>query len=217
MSTEVRWDKCATCGRSGRAGLLPKGFVMECERCHEATPGKARKAVRHCTVCRAPIVTFGISGGVRLICPTCARLDTSLIDLEKSAKAQVKLRDQVQSAQAEIQKLCGEQAQMREDFQKKLEERIGETLEENERLKREMEAKAQDTLADRIKAKVRLKYGESDKRKLMDFLEWLQKTHADFWAEGVKVNMEDAPDSVSFDEWLQEVAVDGIVDEYLGR
>lgn len=213
MSAEVKWDKCATCGRGGaRAGLIPKGFVMECEQCHGSTPGKARKTVRHCSICRTPIVTFGIPGGVRLICPTCARLDTSLIDLEKSAKAQMKLREQVDHAQAEIHKLCGEQAQMREDFQKKLEERTGEILDENERLKYELEEKARDTLADRIKAKVRLKYGESDRRRLMDFLEWLQKTHADFWKANTPVE-----DVVDFDEWLQELTVDKVVDEYLGR
>jgi hypothetical protein len=211
---------CVTCGCTNYAegATPPTGWGLECKRCREGTPGKARKSVRHCSICREPIITHGISGSVRLICNVCAEKDRSLIDVEKSVRMQSKLREELAQAHEQINKMDNVQVQMKADFQQALEARTQEALTENKQLKWELQQKEENSLADRIKAKIRLKYGESDRKRLIEFLTWLKETHAKLWVAGEKTfqaDTADAPPDADFEEWLLEAEVRGLVDEYL--
>ena len=186
--------RCATCGQSkyGSDADVPEGYVLECERCRQGTPGRPMKAVRHCSLCREPIITMGLSGGVRLTCAKCAKKDPKLIEVEALVKERDKVREKLNDLLRNRTEAEADLDHLKRNFDEQLAAKTQAIVDENEDLKAQLAHKEESTLADRIKAKMRVKYGETEKQKLRDFLEW------------VRVSA----------EWTKSMDVDALVEDY---
>lgn len=186
--------KCATCGRVDHSIRveLPKGYVLECERCRQGTPGKPMKQVRHCSICREPVITMGLSGGVRLTCPKCAKKDPKLVEIEAVVRDRDKLREKVNDLMRNRTEAEKELEELQREFKNQLEAQSSEILRDNEELRAELVAKEENSLAARVQAKMRAKYGATEKQKLREFLEWVR---------------------VSAD-WTKSLDVDALVEDY---
>jgi len=178
---------CVTCGRADYAdgSTPPAGWGLECKSCKEGSPVRPKKAIRHCSYCRADIVVMSVPGGVRLVCSKCAVGDKNLVDTEKVQRdnhtLMAKLSDaEEQLATARTNLHTMEQAQEAE-LRTKLKiakDELRESAEaveaENLNLKRELQKKAEQTLADRIKAKMEAKPWQTRRETVREFLEWLK-------------------------------------------
>ena len=186
--------RCGTCGRvdHGIRVDLPKGYVLECERCRLGTPGRPMKQVRHCSMCREPIITMGLSGGVRLTCAPCAKKDPKLVEVEAVVRDRDKLREKVNDLMRNRTEAETELEKLQREFKHQLEEQSSEILRDNEELRAELVAREENSLAARVQAKMRMKYGATEKQKLRDFLEWVR---------------------VSAD-WTKSLDVDALVEDY---
>lgn len=169
--------ECGVCHQtsySSPSGQIPQGWALECDRCSKGTPARPKKSVRHCSLCQEPIIVMGVSGGVRLLCRVCAKKDANLVDVEKLVKERnsllLKVNDLMENTTTERAQL----EKLKEEFQTRLHHKTREIREENDSLKLELQRKTETTLSDRIKAKVKLQYGQTRRGLLEDFLEWYE-------------------------------------------
>lgn len=166
--------RCATCGQKkyGEHVDLPKGYALECERCRTGTPGKPMKQVRNCSLCREPIIVMGLSGGVRLTCSECAKKDPKLVEVEAVVRDRDKIREKLNDVLRNRTEAETELEKLRAEFKHQLEMQSSEILRDNEELRAELVAREENSLAARVQAKMRMKYGESEKQRLRDFAEY---------------------------------------------
>lgn len=167
---------CGACGQSvwnGGQVSLPAGWGVECERCKTGTPGTPRKAVRHCATCREPIVVFGVSGGVRLICAKCAKHDDHLVPLEAAARDRDKARAQLNEVLRRTQFLEEERDKLQEEMGKRVQIATREIEQANKLLQTQVKDQEEDLLASRIQAAKRRQYADPDREVLTAFLSWL--------------------------------------------
>ena len=192
------YAKCATCGQVNlRVPMVevPPGFVLECDKCRMGSPGKPQKTLRHCSLCREPIIVMGLSGGVRLTCRACANKDPELIEVEALVKERDKYRAKLNGIYADEHTASVELANLKIDFDRLVTERVQKVQNENLELKDKLSQQEDDTLTKRIQAKMRLQYGDSDSSKLYDFGAWLLEERG--WKAG------------------EEIRLDALVDYYL--
>jgi len=150
------------------------------------------KQVRHCSLCREPIITMGLSGGVRLTCAQCAGKDPKLVNIEAAIQERDKLREKLNDVLANRTEAETKLEELQREFKHQLEEQSSEILRDNEELRAELVAKEENSLAARVQAKMRAKYGATEKQKLREFLEWVR---------------------VSAD-WTKSMDVDALVEDY---
>jgi len=168
--------KCSTCGKVDHTlpnVELPPGYSLECDRCRQGSPGKPMKTVRHCSMCREPLVVMGVSGGVRLTCPKCAKKDPKLIEIETLVSERDKYREALNEMHADEATARMQYNELQESFDTRVAEQVHVVQEENLELKKQLEHREEASLTDRLRAKMRLKYGESDAQKFQAFAEWL--------------------------------------------
>lgn len=184
--------KCATCGVTNYDFPnveIPPGYELECDKCRAGSPGKPRKMVRHCSMCREPIIVMGVSGGVRLICKDCAKIDTKLIQVEAMVSERDKYREALNEARHVEGSARVELVALKEEFDEKIVARVHEVQEENLDLKKELAHREETSLTDRVQAKMRLKYGETEAQMFEGFARWLIEDRG--WSAGEKISLDD--------------------------
>lgn len=139
------------------------------------------KQVRHCSICHEPIITMGLSGGVRLTCNNCAKKDPKLVSVEAAVQERDKLREKLNEVLANRTEAETELDKLRDNFEQRFIAKNKEILEENEALKYDLRQREETSLAARVQAKMKLKYGESEKQRIRDFARWVQERG---WPEG---------------------------------
>jgi len=172
------------------ATLADDSVVVECKRCYEGSPGSPRKTIRSCSKCGSNIVVMGVPGAVRLLCKDCGDLNPVLADVERLRRDRdryhTKLCD-LQEAGDNLPTVEELEAGLKESLEKKYsgiiaandrviasQDHAGKLLrQEILELKDKLSNHREYALADRIKAKLRMKYGDTEKKQLTDFVEWL--------------------------------------------
>lgn len=178
--------RCATCGRSwgfGEKVSLPEGYSLECDTCRAGTPGKPRKTVRHCSMCRKDVVVFGVSGAVRLVCGECAKSDKKWAAGEQLAME----RDKARSRMNEMIRRAEILEKDRDELQREMQERVRiattEIVEANKLLQQRVKDQEEETLAVRIAAAKRRQYGPDEREVVVDFLKWCADKGYRTWEE----------------------------------
>jgi hypothetical protein len=167
--------KCVTCGQAPwNAGqvAIPKGWVFECDRCRAGTPGKPVKTVRHCASCREPIVVFGVSGGVRLICRKCAEHDDHLVPLEAVTRERDKARAEMNEVQRRLASLETERDKLTAEMKDRVRVATEELSAANGLLQQQVAEHEDELLAAKIQAAKRQQYGVSERELLVEYLRW---------------------------------------------
>jgi hypothetical protein len=173
VETRVKCATCGTCDYDFPRVELPEGYSLECDKCRQGSPGKPMKTVRHCSMCREPIIVLGVSGGVRLTCNQCAKKDPKLIEIEALVNERDKYREALNELHHNESSARVKWLELSESFDEQLAARVQEVADENLELKAQLNHKEEASLTDRLKMKMRLKYGESDRQRLHDFAAWL--------------------------------------------
>lgn len=167
--------RCATCGRSwgfGEKVNLPEGYNLECDDCRAGTPGKPRKTVRHCSMCRESIVVFGVSGGVRLVCAKCAAKDEKWAAGERLAQERDKARNQLNEVLRRTEVLERERDEARAETRERVRIATTEINEANRLLQQQVKDQEEESLAVRIQAAKRRQFAPDEREVVVDYLKW---------------------------------------------
>lgn len=187
--------RCHTCKRTLRvqlSGLDAEICVVECERCSDVEK-RARKTLRHCSLCHEPIVVVGVPGGVRLICQDCAGKQEDLVTREKLVQANRRLLDQGNDLREKLREMeaakVAAETNVAEQIAKAVvqsEKKVAQVEEEKKSLQAELAQRADIDLADRLKTKMRERFerlGVSERVVLEGFIDWLG-SNPEFVAKG---------------------------------
>lgn len=178
---------CATCNKTAytKDGANPVGWALECDRCRAGSPGKPRKTVRHCSVCQEPIIVMGVPGGVRLMCPNCAKKDLRLVDVENITRERNHLLARVNDLEEHKDMMAAKLVQQQKNTDTMVAVALKDATMEIAALKLKLQERAEQTLAERLKAKMEMKHWQTKKETIREFLEWFQATHTDVDVDAV--------------------------------
>ena len=140
-------------------------------------------------MCREPIIVMGVSGGVQLTCRDCAKKDPKLISIEAVTSDRDKYRTKYNELLHDENSAREQFATLQRSFDHAITQQVDAVQQENLELTEKLNHKEESTLTDRLKAKMRLKYGETDQEKFVDFAIWLKDERR--WSTSEDVNIPD--------------------------